>query len=287
MPLANEGKAFSLPLNWMNEQYDTAYWNGVEIGHSGNAPPDFYINQRRYNVPAKLVKAGRNVLAVRIVSATEKAGLWQTGKGLELPIPDPTSTDNQWLIRQESAFPPLPPDALANRPKPNNIPLRMVSGALYNGMIEPLLPYGIRGVIWYQGENNAGRSGEYRNLLSMMIADWRKQWGEGEFPFVIQQLVNFEEPPKDPNERALWPGLREAQTQVAQTVPNVAIAVGIDIGDANTIHPKNKQDVGAAWPSSRWKRPTAAQSNRADPRLNPCGSKAAKSISRSSTSAAA
>jgi sialate O-acetylesterase len=147
-------------------------------------------------------------------------------------------------MKTESAFAPLPSDALASRPKPNNIPFREVSSALYNGMIAPLVPFALKGAIWYQGESNVPRAAEYRELLSLMIRDWRAQWGQGDFPFIIQQLVNNDLPVSNPNRRASWPYLREAQTQVADSVPSCGIAVGIELGDAYTIHPKNKQEVG-------------------------------------------
>jgi sialate O-acetylesterase len=244
LPDAAAGKPFSLSVNWVSEQYDTTFFNGVEVGHASDKAPDFYNQQRRYNVPGSLVKAGRNVIAVRIVSATEHAGMWQWGHMLGLPVPDPGAVDNQWLMKTESLLPALPSDALASRPKPNNIPARTVSSSLYNGMIAPLQPLAIKGVIWYQGENNAGRHAEYRQLLSLMIRDWRTQWGQGDFPFILQQLVNNDAPPKDADQSGSWPYLREAQMEVADAVPNCGIAIGIELGDALTIHPKNKQEVG-------------------------------------------
>jgi sialate O-acetylesterase len=244
LPESAAGKQFSLGLNWVSEQYDTAFFNGVEVGHASDKAPDFYNLQRRYNVPGKLVKAGRNVIAVRIVSATERAGMWQWGHMLGVPVVNQTALDNQWLMRTESTFAPLPPEALKSRPKPNNIAFRSVSSALYNGMIAPLIPFAITGAIWYQGESNAGRAGEYRELLTTMIRDWRAQWGMGEFPFMIQQLVNNGPASDDANARSSWSLLRETQVQVANTVPNCGIAVGIELGSAFTIHPPNKQEVG-------------------------------------------
>jgi len=244
LPEEAAGKAFVLKLLWMSEQYDTAFWNGVEIGKTVDAPPEFYTSQRAYPVPAELVKAGRNVLAVRIVSATEKAGFWQWGRKLEVPVQNPESINDQWLLKQESTFAPLSAEALANRPKPNALPFRNVSSALYNGMIAPLMPVAIRGAIWYQGESNAGRHAEYRQLLSLLIGDWRAQWGQGDFPFLIQQLANNGAPPKDAQQAQSWPFLREAQAQVAESLPNAGLAIGIEVGSRHTIHPKNKQDIG-------------------------------------------
>jgi sialate O-acetylesterase len=114
---------------------------------------------------------------------------------------------------------------------------------LYNGMIAPLQPFGIKGVIWYQGENNAGRAYQYRTLLPSLISDWRSHWGEGAFPFFIVQLANWQVPPSSPGDDA-WAELREAQFLTAQRTQNSGIATAVDIGDPNDIHPKNKQEVG-------------------------------------------
>jgi sialate O-acetylesterase len=107
-------------------------------------------------------------------------------------------------------------------------------------MIAPLTPYAIRGVIWYQGENEAviRRSYMYRRLFRAMIEDWRRAWGLGDFPFLFVQLANFAKHPQ-----GQWPELREAQT-MALELRNTGMAVTVDIGDPNDIHPKNKQDVG-------------------------------------------
>ena len=120
---------------------------------------------------------------------------------------------------------------------------RKVATVLYNGMIHPLIPYGVKGAIWYQGESNAGRAYQYRALLPAMIGDWRKQWGEGDFPFYIVQLANFM-PVVDQPQESEWAELREAQTMTATNVQNAGEALAIDIGDAANIHPKDKQDVG-------------------------------------------
>lgn len=245
LPASAAGKPFSLSLVWISEQYDTAYWNGEEIGHAADQPPEFYTQQRRYQVPGRLVKAGRNVIAVRIVSATEKAGPWVAGHQLGLPVEDVGKVGDEWLLRQESAFAPLPPAALAERPKPSRMVMRNVPASLYTGMIAPLAPYGLRGVLWYQGESNAPRHKEYRELLSAMIKDWRAQWGQGDFPFISQQLVNNGLPYDEADRpRDSWPYLREAQVRVADEVPHVGLAVGIELGSKYTIHPQNKQEVG-------------------------------------------
>lgn len=123
---------------------------------------------------------------------------------------------------------------------------------LYNAMIAPLIPYGIQGAIWYQGESNAGRAYQYRTLFPAMITNWRQDWGQGDFPFLFVQLANFMQTKPDPGDSA-WAELREAQTMTL-CLPNAGMATIIDIGEANNIHPKNKQDVGkrlALWALAR------------------------------------
>jgi sialate O-acetylesterase len=113
---------------------------------------------------------------------------------------------------------------------------------LYNAMIAPLIPYGINGAIWYQGESNAGRAYQYRKIFPAMIQNWRKDWGQGDFSFLFVQLANWREIKPEPVESD-WAELREAQLMTLD-LPNTGMAVIIDIGDADDIHPKNKQDVG-------------------------------------------
>ena len=113
---------------------------------------------------------------------------------------------------------------------------------LYNAMLAPLLPYRIKGFIWYQGESNAGRAYQYRKLFGAMINNWRDDWGQGDLAFGFVQLANYTAKQPEPNDSD-WAELREAQLMTL-ALPNTGMAVTIDIGDANTIHPRNKQDVG-------------------------------------------
>ena len=113
---------------------------------------------------------------------------------------------------------------------------------LYNGMINPLVPYGIKGAIWYQGEGNAGRAFQYRRVFPDMIRDWRAKWAQGDFPFLFVQLANYMKADSIPVE-SNWAELREAQTMTL-SLPNTGMASAIDVGEALDIHPKNKQTVG-------------------------------------------
>lgn len=115
--------------------------------------------------------------------------------------------------------------------------------SLYNGMIAPLIPYGLRGAIWYQGESNASRAALYRTLFPALIRTWRRDWGQGDFPFLFVQLANFMARRAEPSESA-WAELREAQLRTLSEVPRTAMAVAIDLGEEKDIHPRNKQDVG-------------------------------------------
>jgi sialate O-acetylesterase len=120
-----------------------------------------------------------------------------------------------------------------------------VASRLYNGMITPLVPFAIKGAIWYQGESNAARAYQYRKLLPAMIKSWRDAWGEGDFDFLIVSLANFDKPPAEPGDSD-WAELREAQTMTA-AMPHNGQALAIDLADADNpsnIHPRNKQDVG-------------------------------------------
>ncbi len=132
---------------------------------------------------------------------------------------------------------PKPPRA----PEGENSPNRPTT--LYNGMITPIVPYAIRGAIWYQGESNAGQPMKYRTLLPLMIGDWRSAWGEGDFPFYIVQLANFMARRPEPVESS-WAGLREAQQLTTVKVKNTGLATIIDVGMADNIHPTDKQTVG-------------------------------------------
>jgi sialate O-acetylesterase len=124
-----------------------------------------------------------------------------------------------------------------------------IAASIYDGMIAPLMPFYIRGAIWYQGESNEARAQQYGILLPTMIKAWRERWAEGEFPFGIVQLPNYRDPKPDPADEP-WSHIREAQRRTVAATPNTGLIVTIDIGEAHDIHPKNKLDVGKRM--ARW-----------------------------------
>ena len=122
-------------------------------------------------------------------------------------------------------------------------------GNIYNGVLKPTIGYGIRGVIWYQGESNSGRAYQYRDMFPLLIQSWRDEWAQGDFPFYWVQLADFLAESSEPKDSA-WAELREAQTMTLSRLPHTGQAVIIDIGEGRDIHPKDKQDV--AMRLARW-----------------------------------
>src|SRR2546425_4131515 len=250
LPTGWAGKDLVLNLTAIDD-YDTTYFNGTRVGGVGKETPNSYMTPRRYAIPASLVRAGRNVIAVRVFDAAGEGGFGGLGQ-MTLAPPgakqnDAFKLDGAWEYKVELALEPKRPDwgSRPQAPGPNN---QNSPSVLYNAMIAPLTPYAIRGVIWYQGESNAGRAYQYRTLFPLMIRDWRKAWSEGDFPFYFVQLANWQPAKSEPSESE-WAELREAQTMTLRQ-PHTGMAVIIDIGDPNDIHPRNKLDVGhrlAVW----------------------------------------
>jgi sialate O-acetylesterase len=213
------------------DDIDTTWINGVKVGEVYG-----YGERTPYAIPDGTLKPGANTIVVRLLDTGGPGGLTTMDRQV-LKIGDtayPLGPNWRWAKGADLAKSPLPP-LYANDP---NIP-----SVLYNGMIAPVAPFGVKGAIWYQGESNAGRAAQYQTLLPAMIKDWRRSFGQGDFPFYIVQLANFQVRHPDPVEDA-WAELREAQDIVSRKVKNSGLAVAIDIGDRNDIHPKDKQTVG-------------------------------------------
>jgi sialate O-acetylesterase len=244
VPAAWAGKDLTLKLGAIDD-FDTTYFNGERVGSVGTDTPNSSVLQRSYRVPGSLVRAGRNTLAVRVYDRMGGGGFGggdmtlapagtTSGKGVAL--------DGVWLYKEEAIQPSRRIDwgSQPQAPGPSN---QNSPTVLYNAMLAPLFPYAIRGAIWYQGESNAGRAYQYRTLFPAMIRDWRAAWGIGDFPFYFVQLANWKARPQDSIDSE-WAELREAQTLTLAAAPNTGMAVAIDIGDPEDIHPRNKLDVG-------------------------------------------
>lgn len=253
IPTAWAGRDLVLQLGPIDD-FDITFFNGERIGSTGQETPNAYMVPRRYAIPGRLVNRGRALIAVRVFDRYGAGGFMAASPAAmavvapEGVVPERLPIAGTWRYRVELALPPKVPSGPAPvGPDNANLP-----GALYNGMIAPLVPYGIRGVIWYQGESNAGpgTSREYNVLFPVLIRSWREAWSQArresgthsEFPFYYVQLANYMARQSKPGESA-WAELREAQLRTL-AVRNTGMAVAIDLGEAADVHPKNKQDVG-------------------------------------------
>lgn len=234
IPSAWAGKKLKLNLDVMDD-FDVSYFNGVKVGETGKETDSWWLTPRHYNVPEGLAKAGKNTIAVRIFNDYGFGGF--TGEASSMTLENEAGETiplaGVWYRKIELAIKSFPPV----KASPANTP-----SVLYNGMINPLLPYAIKGVVWYQGESNAGAAKEYKVLLPTLIKAWREKWNQGDFPFYIVQLANFMQQKERPGESALAE-LREAQAS-ALSLPKTGLAVTIDIGEADDIHYRNKRDAG-------------------------------------------
>ncbi|MGO9095221.1 MAG: sialate O-acetylesterase [Bryobacteraceae bacterium] len=215
------------------ERMDTAYINGQWVGASA-----WVENPRVYLIPAGALKPGRNVLTVRVFKVKPAGGFLAKPEVLRLTLGETVvALAGKWKGRVSvDARPPHPlPMSFENWP--------VMPSVLFEGMLAPVAPLAITGAIWYQGEANADRAFQYRKLLPAMIADWRRLFGQGDFPFYIVSLPAFQ-PRRDAPSDDNWAELREAQALAARSVPNSCLAATIDTGEADNIHPQDKQVVG-------------------------------------------
>jgi sialate O-acetylesterase len=246
VPAEWAGKDLRLVLGTIDD-FDDTYFNGRKIGGIDEKTPFWYAIDRVYPVPRALVHTGPNTIAVRVFDQFGTGGF--TGGANELKIApadgsaDPIFLEGPWLSKIERYIEPATEEVVQSKPQPPYGPGHpWAPGGLFNGMIAPIIPYAIKGVIWYQGEANVNYAYQYRDMFPAMIEDWRKRWDEGDFPFYFVQLPNYTERTTDPVE-SNWAELREAQAR-ALSLPNTGMATIIDLGEANDIHPKNKREVG-------------------------------------------
>jgi sialate O-acetylesterase len=207
---------------------DITFINGIEIGKTEGK----YDEDRIYTIDKKYLRPGRNVIAVRVHDTGGNGGIWGDPENQFLAIGnEKVDISGDWKFRISRA------EVAAVNVGPNSYPT-----LLFNAMIKPLIPYKIKGAIWYQGESNAGRAKQYQRVFPSLINDWRMHWNQGDFPFLFVSLANYTKAPEQPGESD-WAELREAQTKTL-SLPNTGMALAIDIGEAGDIHPRNKQDVG-------------------------------------------
>ncbi|MDX2020003.1 MAG: sialate O-acetylesterase [Deltaproteobacteria bacterium] len=240
VPATWVGQELHLGLGLLND-CDTIYVNGTKVGQSCRDTPTTHGRPRNVVVPASLVKPGRLLVAVRIFDERGRGGFSSDATGLYLQNAsgEKLSLAGRWNMRVEKLLPSMEIDYSVRPKPPVGYPHPSAPHALWDAMVAPLVPYALRGFLWYQGEANAHRAYQYRSLFAAMIKDWRKAWRQGNTPFYYVQLANFVD--RGPKEE--WAELREAQT-MALSLPNTGMAVAIDVGNPNDIHPINKLVVG-------------------------------------------
>ena len=223
---AEANQNMTLYLAKVNDS-DNTFINGTLVGVTKLQAE----KSRVYPIKAGILKPGKNILTVQMEDIGGMGGIYGNPATLYLQCGEKIiSLAGSWkykvgLVKFNAVL------------SPNSYPT-----LLYNGMIQPLIHYGIRGTIWYQGEGNAGRAKQYQRVFPDLIKDWRNHWNQGDFPFLFVQLANFMKTDSMPQESA-WAELREAQS-MALTLPNTGMAVTTDAGEALDIHPKDKQTVG-------------------------------------------
>ena len=208
---------------------DVLYINGRQIGTTAYQYP-----QRRYTLPADVLKAGKNIFIVRVTNNSGKGGFVPDKPYYVVVSHDTIDLKGYWQYKVGDVFEPWPGSPMITT---QNQPT-----ALYNAMIAPVINYRVKGFLWYQGEANTSRAAEYAKLMPAMITDWRNRWQQPNAPFLYVQLPGFMEMNYLPSE-SNWALLRESQLKTLH-VPGSAMVVAIDLGEWNDIHPDDKKDVG-------------------------------------------
>jgi len=232
-------KMIQLPVEWTEQDailelgpvddMDFTYVNGIKIGQT--AGESAWNLPRKYPLPKGALHPGTNVIAVRVLNTGGPGGITGPARLTAVNGQEEITLNDAWRFKAWAHLNKLPPMNLPPVVNPNT------ATALFNGMMAPIIPFGIRGVIWYQGESNIGRDGQYRRLFPAMIMDWRQHWGEGDFPFYFTQIAPFRYP--NPGMAA---ALRDAQ-RLSLDTPHTGMAVTMD-SDSNNLHPHTKQAVG-------------------------------------------
>ncbi|MCX8019184.1 MAG: sialate O-acetylesterase [Chitinophagaceae bacterium] len=228
LPPRFEGRPAQLWLGRIVDA-DEVYVNGIKIGNTTYQYP-----QRRYTIPEGLLKSGTNVIVVKVTNYEGKGGFVPDKPYALLSGKDTIDLKGTWFYKVSQVFHPR---SLRPQYRPQTQP-----GVLFNGMIAPLKNYAIKGFVWYQGESNVSRANTYAELFAGLIHDWRDRWNMPAAPFLYVQLTSFLDYDYVPGE-SQWALLREAQMKCL-SLNNTAMAVAIDLGEWNDIHPDNKKEVG-------------------------------------------
>lgn len=237
----NIPKAWADKVLWLEigpiDDMDMVWFNGHKIGE--HLELGYWDKPREYEIPASVIQSGENNITIRVVDNMGGGGLW--------------GTDNQYMIRPAdksdepinfagSWFYQIGLDLAGKQPMPTAPTAskdQYTPTMLYNGMLSPVMPYGMQGVIWYQGETNTWRAYQYRKLFPALIRNWRNDWNQGDFPFYFAQIA-----PYNYGTEGYCPELQEAQMMTLSAINNTGMAVTADIGNISDIHPRNKQLVG-------------------------------------------
>ncbi|MEM7754966.1 MAG: sialate O-acetylesterase [Planctomycetota bacterium] len=221
------------------DDYDRAYVNGVLVGQTAGGVARPWMRPRAYTVPEGVLRPGTNTVAVHVLDTASGGGIRGEPDRVKLELRSgsvPLAGVWQVRLEPEVRVGTLPRGTLAN-----NSNFRY-PGGMYNAMIRPLEGIEIRGFLWYQGESNAGRAGEYRSLFPLLIRSWRERWGRGDLPFLFVQHAAFRDPVETPGVGS-WPDIRQAQADTLR-VPRTAMVSAIDAGETDDIHPRDKWTVG-------------------------------------------
>lgn len=211
---------------------DELYINGRKIGNTTYMYP-----QRRYHIADDVLKAGTNLFVVRVTNHNGKGGFVPDKPYCVFAGRDTVDLKGTWYYNVGAVFPPV-----TGRTAVQSIPIPNQPTALFNAMVGPITDYAVKGVLWYQGESNVAQPDVYADRMRALIADWRSQWDKPELPFLYVQLPGFMEYNYLPTESS-WAEIREAQRQTL-SIPHTGMAVAIDLGEWNDIHPERKKEVG-------------------------------------------
>lgn len=211
---------------------DELYINGQLIGRTTYMYP-----QRRYTIEKGILKPGKNLIVIRVTNQANKGGFVPDKPYYVFAENDTVKLDGDWQYKIGEVY-----DKRFGPPATRAFSVQNQPTALYNAMVSPLVPFSIKGFIWYQGESNAGRPANYALLQKTMIKNWRTDWGDSTLPFFYVQLPGYMDVNYLPEESS-WALMREAQMK-SLSEPHTGMAVTIDLGEWNDVHPDNKKDVG-------------------------------------------